>query len=179
MRKRIVPLSDVQARNSKPKEKDYKLSDGQGFYLLVASTGGKHWRLDYTFLGKRKTLSLGTYPAVTLSDARQRREEAKKLLANGVDPSEIKKAQKAAIISSNESSFEVVARLWHAGKVEGWAASHAKTTLERLEKNIFPWLGAKPVREISLSDIKQVLHRIEERAPESARRMNETFSSWY
>lgn len=171
MRKRIVPLSDVQARNAKPKEKDYKLSDGQGLYLLVATTGGKLWRLDYTFTGKRKTLSLGTYPAVSLSDARQRREDAKKLLANGIDPSKVKKAQKAAIVSASERSFEVVARTWHAGKVEGWAQSHAKTTLERLEKNIFPWLGTKPVAEITLSDIKQVLHRIEERAPESARRM--------
>lgn len=171
MPKRIMPLSDIQVKNAKPKDKDYKLSDGYGLHLLVTPTGGKLWRFQYRYADKQKLLSFGSYPSITLADARQRREDARKLLANGVDPSEIKKAQKAAVISSNEKSLEVVARAWHSGKVEGWAESHAKTTMERLEKNIFPWLGAKPVNEIKLSDIKPVLHRIEERAPESARRM--------
>lgn len=166
-----MPLTDVKVRNAKPGEKQIKLSDGDGMYLLVTPKGGKCWRLKYRFGGKEKVLALGTYPEISLADARKSREDAKKLLANGVDPGEIKKAQKTAVISSNENSFEVVARAWHAGKVEGWAASHSKTTMERLEKNIFPWLGAKPVNVIKLSDIKPVLHRIEERAPESARRM--------
>ncbi|BDV43408.1 integrase [Geotalea uraniireducens] len=171
MPKRIAPLSETQVRNAKPKDKEYKLMDGFGLFLLVTPTSGKLWRFDYRLGDKRKTMALGAYPEVSLAEARQRREDAKKLLANGVDPGEIKKAQKAAVISSNEKSLEVVARAWHAGKVEGWAESHAKTTMERLEKNIFPWLGAMPVSEIKLSDIKPVLHRIEERAPESARRM--------
>lgn len=171
MPKRIIPLSEVQVRNAKPQEKDYRLLDGFGLYLIVTTHNGKLWRLDYRFDGKRKTLALGTYPSITLADARQRREEAKKLLANNVDPSEIKKAQKLARHSDKVNSFEVVARAWHAVNTPRWADSHAKTTLARLEKSIFPWLGPKPVNEIKLSDIKSVLHRIEERAPESARRM--------
>lgn len=171
MPKRIIPLSDVQISKARPAPKEYKLFDGGGLFLLVTPTGGKLWHMKYRFEGKERKLTFGGYPAVSLSDARRRREDAKKLLSNGVDPGEIKKAQKAAVISSNERSLEVIARAWHAGKVEGWAESHAKTTMERLEKNIFPWLGAMPVSEIKLSDIKPVLHRIEERAPESARRM--------
>jgi integrase len=166
-----MALTDVKARTAKPREKQFKLSDSDGMYLLVTPSGGKCWRLKYRYGGKEKVLSLGTYPQISLSDARQRREDAKRLLANGVDPSEIKKAQKATEFSRNENSFEVVARAWHSKNVERWAESHANTTLARLQKNIFPWLGAKPVSEIRLSDIKPVLHRIEERAPESARRM--------
>lgn len=131
----------------------------------------KLWRLKYRFGGKEKLLALGSYPEISLSDARLRREDARRLLAHDVDPSQIKRAQKAADTSKNENSFEVVARAWHLGKAEGWSESHAKTTIERLQKNIFPWLGAKPVCEIRLLDIKSVLQRIEERAPESAKRM--------
>jgi hypothetical protein len=171
MPKRIVPLSELQIKNAKSKEKEYKWMDGYGLFLLVTPTSGKLWRFDYRFGDKRKTIALGAYPAVSLADARQRRDDARKLLANGIDPSDVKKAQKTAVISTAENSFEVVARAWHAKNVERWAESHDKTTLERLQKNIFPWLGEKPVREITLSDIKSVLHRIEERAPESARRM--------
>jgi integrase len=181
MPKQITPLSDLQVNKAKPQTKETKLFDGGGLFLLVSVQkigpdgkplpASKSWRFKYRFGGKEKLLSFGTYPQISLADARQRREEAKRLLANGVDPAEIKKAQKAAVMSSNQNSFEVIARAWHAGRVEGWSDSHAKTTLERLQKNIFPWLGAKPVNEIRLSDIKPVLHRIEERAPESARRM--------
>jgi len=171
MPKRILPLSDLQVKNAKPKATDYKIFDGLGLYLLVTPTGGKLWRMRYSFANKQQLLSLGSYPSLSLADARQRREDARKLLATGIDPGVVKKAQKAALLSKNANSFEVIARAWHAGKVEGWSKTHAKTTMERLEKNIFPWLGALPVENIKLSDIKSVLHRIEERAPESARRM--------
>ncbi len=181
MPKQIVGLSDTQIRTAKPSSKDTKLFDGGGLFLLIPSQkfdpngkplpASKLWRFKYRFGGREKLLTFGSYPQISLADARQRREDVRKLLANGIDPSEIKKAQKAAEISKNEKSFEVVARTWHAVKKEGWSDSHAKTTLERLEKNIFPWLGAKPVCDIRLSDIKPILHRIEERAPESARRM--------
>ena len=145
--------------------------DGFGLYLLVTPTGGKLWRFDYRFGDKRKALSFGAYPALTLADARQRREDAKKLLANGIDPGEIKKAQKASVYAESNNSFEVIAKAWHTINSATWSESHTKTTLERLEKNIFPWIGSKPVTEIKLTDIKSVLHRIEERAPESARRI--------
>jgi hypothetical protein len=93
MPKRILPLSDVQVNKSKSKDKSYKLTDGGGLYLLVTPTGGKLWNLKYRFSDKEKKLSLGTYPAVTLADARQRRDDAKKLLANGIDPGEMKNSQ--------------------------------------------------------------------------------------
>jgi integrase len=171
MPKRIVPLTDLQINKAKAQEKPVTMFDGAGLFLLVTPTGGKLWRFKYRFEGKEKLLALGTYPEISLTDARNRREDARKLLANGVDPGEIKKAQKQARHSTEENSFEVLARAWHKANVPNWADSHAKTTLARLEKNIFPWIGSKPVNEVKLSDIKGVLRRIEERAPESARRM--------
>jgi len=167
----LPPLSDVQVKSAKSQTKDYKLTDGYGLYLLVTSSGGKLWNFDYRFGGKRKTIALGAYPVISLAEARNRREDARKLLANNVDPGEIKKAQKQARHSENEDSFEMLARAWHAANTPAWAESHAKTTLARLEKTVFPWIGSKIVSEIKLGDIKGVLRRIEDRAPESARRM--------
>lgn len=171
MPKRVAPLSDVQVKNAKAKAAEHKLADGGGLFLLVTPAGGKLWRLKYRFGGKEKTLALGMYPEVSLTDARQRREDARRLLANGVDPGEVKKAQKLARFSIEADSFEVQAREWHAANVPNWADSHARTTLSRLEKSVFPWIGAKAVAQIKLTDVKGVLRRIEERAPESARRM--------
>lgn len=171
MPKRIAPLSEMQIKKAKPAEKDYKLFDGGGLFLLVTPTGGKLWRLKYRFGGTEKQLSLGAYPEISLQDARQRREDARRMVANGDDPSQTKKAAKVSLAVSPESSFEVVARVWHGANVSHWAESHAKTTMERLEKNIFPWLGKMPIDQITLEDIKPVLQRIEQRAPESARRM--------
>ena len=110
MPKRIVPLTDIQVSKAKAKDKPYKLADGGGLFLLVTPTGGKLWNLKYRFSDKEKKLSFGAYPAVSLADARQRREDARKLLANGVDPTAIKKAQKAAGADIAANSFEVVAR---------------------------------------------------------------------
>jgi hypothetical protein len=171
MPKRIVPLSDVQVSKAKPKDKPYKLTDGGGLFLLVTPSGGKLWKLKYRFSEMEKKLSFGAYPSITLADARQRREDARKLLANGIDPGEIKKAQKASTHAESNNSFEVIARAWHTVNTPSWSESHTKTTLERLEKNIFPWIGPKPIIEIRLTDIKSVLHRVEQRAPESARRI--------
>jgi len=134
MPKRIAPLSDIQVKNAKPKDSDYKLADGGGLYLVVSTTGGKLWRMDYRFNDKRKTASFGAYPAVTLADARQRREDAKKLLANDVDPGETKKAQKSAQGEQDANTFEVIAREWHSKYSHTWVASHAQHKLERLEK---------------------------------------------
>ncbi|MFZ2949600.1 MAG: integrase arm-type DNA-binding domain-containing protein [Desulfuromonadaceae bacterium] len=174
MPKRIQPLSDIQVKNAKPKEADYKLSDGYGLHLFVTPTGGKLWRLQYRFDGKQKLLSFGAYPALTLADARQRREDAKKLLANGVDPGEMKKSLKQAKTILAQNSFENVAREWHnkfssAGK---WSKPHAVTILDRLERDLFPWVGNRPIIEIKAPELLTVLHRIENRgALDSAHRV--------
>jgi len=171
MPRRVAPLSDVQIRNAKPKAQGYKLVDGFGLYLLVSPTGGKLWRFDYRYGDKRKTISFDAYPAVTLADARNRREEARKQLANGVDPMGVKKAQKAAL-SNEGSSFEVVAREWHQKFSSSWSPAHAKTTIERLARDVFPYMGTRPIGEIKAPELLMILRRVESRgALETAHRV--------
>ena len=163
MPKRSLPLTDMQIKKAKPAEKDYKLSDAGGLYLLVTASGGKLWRLAYRFKNKQKTLAFGAYPVISLADARQRRDDAKKLLANNVDPGEIKKAQKAAIIAVVENAFEVVAREWHGKFKHTWSESHSTTLMERLERDIFPYIGAMDIAEIKPPALLAVLRRTESR----------------
>ncbi len=172
MAKRITPLSDIQVKNAKPKDKDYRLTDGDGLYLFCHTSGGRLWRLDYRFNGTRKTLALGSYPTVTLMDARQRRSDAKKLLDNGVDPGEVKKALKAATVAEAENSFETVAREWHSKFSGSWSSTHAETTIRRLELDVFPVLGDKIIGEIKAPALLAMLRRIESRgALETAHRV--------
>ncbi len=174
MPKRIAPLSDAQIKNAKPQEKDYKLMDGFGLFLLITPTNGKLWRFDYRFANKRKMLALGAYPSVTLAEARQRREDAKKLLANGIDPGAMKKTLKSTGKELATNTFEVIARQWHlkfsaAGK---WSPTHAADIMHRLEKDIFPPLGSRPISEIKPKELLTVLERIASRgALDSAHRL--------
>jgi integrase len=171
MPKRIVPLSETQIRNAKPLEKEHKLTDGYGLFLLVTPTNGKLWRFDYRFGDKRKTMAFGAYPALSLADARQRRDEAKKLLTNGIDPSETKKAQKASKTAGDVNSFEVVAREWHTKFSPTWSDSHAYWVLRRLEQYVFPVIGARPIAELKGLDVLNVLRIIESVALETAHRV--------
>lgn len=159
------PLTDREVKNAKPDttKKVTKLSDGGGLFLLVTAAGGKLWRFQYRFDGKQKLLALGPYPAVSLADARQRREEARKLLANGIDPSDVKKAQKQAGEDRSANSFEVIAREWYSAYKGQWTAGHARNILSRLEREAFPYLGAMPIEEIKAPDVLKVLKRIESR----------------
>ena len=174
MPKRIAPLSDAQIKNAKPQEKDYKLMDGFGLFLLITPTNGKLWRFDYRFDNKRKMLALGAYPSVTLAESRQRREDAKKLLANGIDPGAMKKTLKSTGKELAANTFEVIARQWHlkfsaAGK---WSPTHAADIMHRLEKDIFPPLGSRPISEIKPKELLTVLERIASRgALDSAHRL--------
>lgn len=172
MPKRIIPLSDVKVRNAKSQEKDYKLTDGGGLYLLVSKTGGKLWRLKYRFGGMEKLLALGSYPIVSISEARQRRKNAKKLMDKGIDPSINRKAEKAARSEAVTNSFEKIAREWHGHKQGEWSTEHASTILTRLGKDIFPWIGNTPLNDITAKDIKGVLDRVKSRGTiEAARRL--------
>lgn len=167
-----MALTDVKVRNAKTGEKQVKLSDGDGMYLLVTPNGGKCWRLKYRFEGKEKVLALGTYPEVSLLDARQRRHDARKLLANGVDPGEIKKAKKAATVAETENCFEIVAREWHTKFSGTWSPSHTETTMKRLKLDVFPVIGSRPVAEIKAPEVLMMLRRIESRgALETAHRV--------
>ena len=169
-----MPLNDPAIRNAKPKEKPYKLFDERGLYLEISSSGGKWWRLKYRFDGKEKRVSLGVYPDVGLKEARNRRDEARRLLADGIDPSGHRKAQKSARADRAANSFEVVAREWFAKYSANWAASHANKIIQRLEKDILPWLGEKPIAEISAPELLTVLRRIEHRgAKDTAHRAHQ------
>lgn len=146
-----MALSDVKVRSAKPEAKAYKLTDGEGMVLLVHPNGSKYWRLRYRFGGKEKMLALGKYPEVSLADARARRDEARKLLANGVDPSENKKAVK--VEQEQEAiTFEVVARDWHASN-QKWSASHSARVLKSLEDNLFAAIGNQNIAELKTRDL--------------------------
>ncbi|HDR8925972.1 integrase [Burkholderia pseudomultivorans] len=169
-----MALTDVNVRNAKPRDKLYRLFDERGMYLEISTTGGKWWRLKYRFGGKEKRLSLGVYPDVGLKEARDRRDEARKLLAKGVDPSIERKVQKAATIERAANSFEAVAREWFARQAPGWAASHSDKIMGRLEKDVFPWLGGRPIAEIKAPEVLAVLRRVEARgALDTAHRVHQ------
>jgi integrase len=158
-----MALTDTAIRNAKPADKPTKLTDGGGLYLLLKPNGARWWRLDYRFGGKRKTLSMGVYPDVGLKDARARRDEARKLLAADVDPGENRKAVKAAKVEQGANSFEVVGREWFAKISPSWAKGHADKIIRRLERDLFPWLGSRPIAEITGPELLQTLRRIEAR----------------
>lgn len=154
-------LTVTAINNAKPKDKPYKLADEKGLYLLIQNSGGKLWRFDYRFDGKRKTLALGSNPEISLANARDKRDHARKLLANGTDPSEAKKAVKASKTGVLVNSFEVVSREWAISYFTNKSASHKERTFRRLESYIFPWLGSKPISEITAPQILEVVKRIE------------------
>lgn len=171
MPKITPPLTDVQPRNAKGKDKPYKLADGGGLYLLVNPDGTRYWRMDYRFGDKRRTLAFGKYPEISLGDARAKRADAKRLLDQGVDPGEQRKAQKAARSDRSSNSFEVIAREWFSKYKDGWATSHSDKIMGRLEKDIFPWIGGRPIAEISAPELLAAVRRIEARgALETAHR---------
>jgi integrase len=155
-----MPLTDTAIRNAKPGVKPYKLADEKGLFLLVTPTGGKWWRLKYRMGGKEKLLSLGTYPEVSLREARDKRDDARKQIAQGIDPSELRKAAKASA-SAELETFEVIAREWHRRYSAKWTANHAVRILARLEKLVFPWIGSRPIAVLKSVDLLQVLRRIE------------------
>lgn len=166
-----MPLTDTTIRNAKPGEKPVKLFDERGLYLELSPAGGKWWRLKYRFNGKEKRLSLGVYPDVSLKEARDRRDTARKLLADGIDPSENRKAQKSAQVDRVANSFEVVTREWFAKYSTRWAVKHSERILHRFERDIFPWIGGRPIADITAPELLTVVRRIESRgALETAHR---------
>ncbi len=174
-----MPLTNIGILTAKPgvtrdgttTTKPYKIGDSGGLYIEVRPEGGKYWRLKYRFEGKEKRLSLGVYPDVTLAKARERRDAARKLLVDGIDPSEQRKAIKAAGKERAANSFEVIAREWFAMLKPTWNIDHADRTIARFERDIFPWIGGRPIAEVTAPDLLSALRRIESRgALETAHR---------
>ena len=166
-----MPLTDMKVRSAKSKEKPYKLSDFDGLYLLVTERGQKWWRFRYRFDRKEKLLSLGTYPEISLADARQRRDEARRQIAHGIDPGAVRKAQKIAKTEETET-FEVIAREWHTKFTPTWTPGHAVTIMSRLERDLFPWIGKRPINQIKAPELLAVIRRVESRgALESTHRI--------
>jgi len=166
-----MPLTDTAARQAKFTDKQQKLSDEKGLYLLV-NASGKYWRLKYRFAGKEKALALGVYPEVSLKEARAKRDEARKLIAEGTDPGVTRKQEKIARLVASENSLESLAREWHQAQLARWSPGHATRVLESLEADIFPELGALPVAELTAPLLLDVLRKIERRgATETAGRV--------
>lgn len=170
-----MTLTDTHCKTAKPKEKAYKLSDGGGLYLEVMPHGSKLWRLKYRYLGKENRISLGSYPEVSLKEARDKRDSAKKKLTEGVDLAQHKKKEKQLIVLNAAKTFELVAREWHEHSKERWTPTYANDLLHRLEMDIFPEIGRRPIRDITPAEILSVIRKIEDRgASEIARRSMQT-----
>ncbi|EMD6811862.1 tyrosine-type recombinase/integrase [Citrobacter koseri] len=158
-----MKLTARQISTAKPTEKPYKLSDGGGLYLLVNPNGSRYWRMKYRYAGKEKLLSIGVYPDVTLAEARDKRTEAKRMLAAGDDPSEVKQAAREAKSLAVNNCFELLALEWHEHKKPNWSSGYADDILEYLKKDIFPYIGKKAVTDIKPVTMLSVLKKMEDR----------------
>lgn len=158
-----APLTDAAVKRAKPGAKPVRIRDGRGLYVEIAPSGGKWWRWKYRFGGKERLLSMGTYPDVTLKAARERRDDARALLQSGIDPGAARKAAKANRSTAGINSFETTAREFHDVKREEWSEAHAKRWLERLEKDVFPWVGSLQLPDVTAPVLLTTLRRVEAR----------------
>ncbi len=156
-----MALTDIAIKTAKPREKAYKLADSGGLYIEIAPSGGKWWRYKYRFEGKEQRISLGTYPDISLKDARERHADARKLLASGANPSEARKAEKISKAEISGHTFEDVAREWWKSHMANKADSHKNKVIRRFEQYLFPWIGNKPISSITAPEILQNIKRVE------------------
>ena len=167
-------LTDTAIKQAKPRDKAYKIFDGGGLFLLVNKNGSKYWRLKYRINDKEKLLALGVYPLISLKEAREKRFEAKKKIAQGIDPNDHKKAEKRAQREIADNSFEAVGYEWLEKKRLSWSKVHASKVEWMLTSNLFPWLGKRPIAEIDPPELLATLRRIESRgALETAKRVKQ------
>ena len=167
-------LTELQCKNAKPSEKTYKLFDGGGLYLEITPTGSKLWRLKYYHLGKEKKLAIGPYPQFSLKEAREKRDEAKKLIANFKDPVQEKRKRREQAIDDEHNTFEKIAREWHESsqRSQSWRPEHAQTIMNRLEKDVFPVIGKIPMKNLNHTKLLDMAKGIQERgANELAKRV--------
>jgi hypothetical protein len=156
-------LTTAKIQNTPPRRKTLRLFDGRGLYLEIAPTGSRWWRFKYRFACKEKRISLGVYPDVGLKNARDRRDEMRKPVADGIDPSAARKQEKLMALDAALNTFEAIAREWFEKHSPNWEASYSVKLLARLEANVFPWLGHRPIRDIKAPELLSVLRRVESR----------------
>ncbi len=155
MPKLVLPLTDLQIKSAKPREKTYKLSDGGGLFIEITPVGTKLWRMGYTQPnGKKTRLALGAYPVVTLAAAREKRLKIKQQIDAGIDPAQTRRSTKHQRTITAANTFEVIAREWHANKEDNWKESTSKNVLQRLERDIFPILGKYPRLRCSMCCVR-------------------------
>lgn len=158
-----MSLTNIKCSNAKPLEKRYRLYDTGGLYMEIMPNGSKYWRLKYRYLKKEKVLALGVYPLISLAEARDARDEAKKLLIKNIDPVDAKKQGRRQAILNSQNTFQAVALEWHANQVDKWSEHHALNVMRRLEIDIFPYIGSRPIADIDAPELLEVLRRIEKR----------------
>ena len=169
-----MPLTDKQAKQAKPKDKAYRLTDGEGMYLEVTKTGAKYWRLKYRYGGKEKRLAIGVYPEVSLKQARVKRSEARAQLKDGIDPSTQQRLDKIIKKQAGQNSFELVALEWLDKERSRWSASHIQRTTRLLKKDLLPYIGNRPLKEVTPPELLMVIRRVESRgAIETAHRVKQ------
>ncbi|HBB7734255.1 TPA: tyrosine-type recombinase/integrase [Escherichia coli] len=158
-----MALTDIQIKRAKPQDKPYTMNDGHGLSLLIKPDGSKGWRFRFRFACKARLMSFGSYELVSLAEAREKRDTARKQVANGIDPVEERKAQKLAQKLSTENSFESVSREWHAAKADRWTIAYREEIIKTFEQDVFPFIGKRPISEIKPLELLEVLKRIEKR----------------
>lgn len=158
-----MSLTELSCKSAKFLEKPYKLYDTKGLYLFIDHRGYKYWRFKYRFARKEKHIQFGVYPEMSLSEARDKRDESRKLVKSGIDPRIEKINNENALLVAQENGFEIIAREWHTKNLHTWSAGHGKTILARLENNIFPWIGKLPIKDIDAQMLLSLLQRVEER----------------
>lgn len=158
-----MPLTDIAIKSAKPQAKQYKLTDGDGMFLLVMPNGSKYWRLKYRFEGREKTLALGTYPEISLGMARERRFEARRKIQEGIDPSAYKQEAKRAAREASQNTFGAIAEEWFNLNKVKWTEDHARRLWRRLEMHLLPKLGKRPIKSIKPPELLDLIRSIEQR----------------
>lgn len=158
-----MPLTDNKCKSLKPQKTPYKTADSQGLFLLVMPNGSKYWRLKYRYLDKEKLLSIGVYPEVSLAEAREATTEARKTLKAGQDPSLVKKEKKRQLVLNSENNFEAIARDWHNNYSVRWSNNYSNEVIHHLERDIFPYMGKRPIKDITPLELLEVIKRVEAR----------------
>ncbi len=172
-----MPLTDLKVRSAKPAEKQYKLSDSGGLYLLVKPNGARLWRLKYRIAGKENVYAIGEYPAIALAEARQLRDIAKKSVKEGLNPAHSRRTAMLVVHAENANTFEAVARKWIEKKKGGWTPYYLRQVETMLEADVFPSIGSLPIRDVTAAQLLGILQRVEERGAETVALLIRQWSS--